>query len=492
VRCTAASTLNDLRTTIGPMARFVEDLALGLPILAGPHGRDPSTVPVSVRDWRAVEVVGLRVACYTHHAEAQPTPETTATCRAVAQALSALGAHVVEALPPRIEEAYELTRQYWRRPESASPDEWIPDGPALLSSEEVERHLLHWDRFRRTLLAWMADYDLVLTPAAEQPAAPHGEPGGGIPGAGPAEADAVHLQERLRAPCGDDRRARGQRAEGDLRDLPRLGDLPPPGIALVHHREYLMLRVSQNRRFIVHDDGTPFFYLGDTAWELFHRLTLAEAELYLRDRTAKGFTVIQAVALAELDGLRTPNTNGDLPLIDDDPARPNEAYFRHVDAVVDLAASLGLHIGMLPTWGDKWNRKWGVGPEIFTPASARAYGEFIGRRYAERPIIWILGGDRPIETEVQHLVVRAMAEGVRAGDGGRHLIGFHTWGPHSSTEYVHDEPWLDLHMCQSGHKRNRENWRFNVGLPAARCAAGAATFPTIDSWSDSRSISWGA
>lgn len=221
-----------------------------------------------------------------------------------------------------------------------------------------------------------------------------------------------------------------------------------------------MLKLSPNRRFLVHDDGRPFFYLGDTAWELFHRLTLSEAERFLRDRAAKGFTVIQAVALAELDGLYTPNMQGDLPLFDHDPQRPNEAYFRHVDTVVEIAESLGLVIGMLPTWGDKWNRKWGVGPEIFTPENAYAYGRFIGQRYAERPIIWIAGGDRPIENEQQRLVVRAMAEGLRAGDGGRHLIGFHTWGAHSSSEYVHDEPWLDLHMCQSGHKRNRENWRF--------------------------------
>ncbi|MCB0151002.1 MAG: DUF4038 domain-containing protein, partial [Caldilineaceae bacterium] len=128
-----------------------------------------------------------------------------------------------------------------------------------------------------------------------------------------------------------------------------------------------MLKISENRRFLVHDDGTPFFYLGDTAWELLHRLTYEETARYLADRAAKGFTVIQAVVLAELDGLHTPNRNGDVPLIDDDPTQPNEAYFAHVDAVVALAASLGLHIGMLPTWGDKWNVKWGVGPEIFTP-----------------------------------------------------------------------------------------------------------------------------
>src|SRR5258706_15522579 len=116
-----------------------------------------------------------------------------------------------------------------------------------------------------------------------------------------------------------------------------------------------MLRISDNRRFIVYDNGTPFFYLGDTAWELFHRCTLDEAEHYLRDRAAKGFTVIQAVALAEIDGLHVPNMQGDVPLIGD-PTRPNEAYFAHVDAVVELAASLGLQIGMLPASGDKSHR----------------------------------------------------------------------------------------------------------------------------------------
>ena len=100
-----------------------------------------------------------------------------------------------------------------------------------------------------------------------------------------------------------------------------------------------MLKVSDNRRFLVHDDGTPFFYLGDTAWELFHRLhARARPSATCSDRAAKGFTVIQAVALAEIDGLHTPNMRGDLPLIDDDPTQPNEAYFAHVDSVVELAA----------------------------------------------------------------------------------------------------------------------------------------------------------
>lgn len=57
------------------------------------------------------------------------------------------------------------------------------------------------------------------------------------------------------------------------------------------------LQVTPNRRFLQYEDGTPFFYLGNTAWELFHRLTLAEADCALTNRIAKGFTVIQAGAV---------------------------------------------------------------------------------------------------------------------------------------------------------------------------------------------------
>ena len=81
------------------------------------------------------------------------------------------------------------------------------------------------------------------------------------------------------------------------------------------------LEVSENGRFLQHENGKPFFYLGETAWELFHRLSLDETEMFLENRRQKGFTVIQAVLLAELDGLRTPSVNGELPLVDLDPSK---------------------------------------------------------------------------------------------------------------------------------------------------------------------------
>lgn len=212
------------------------------------------------------------------------------------------------------------------------------------------------------------------------------------------------------------------------------------------------LKVSDNKRYLVTADGKPFFYLGDTAWELFHRLNREQAEQYLKDRAAKGYTVIQAVVLAELDGLTDPNPYGQTPLVDNDPTKPNEKYFEHVDFIVKKAGELGLTVGMLPTWGDKWHKKWGGGPEIFNPQNAAAYGEWLGKRYKDAPIIWILGGDRPVESEAHKEVIRAMAGGLKKGDGGAHLMTFHPPGGGGSSTWFHTDHWLDFNMRQNGHQ----------------------------------------
>ena len=216
------------------------------------------------------------------------------------------------------------------------------------------------------------------------------------------------------------------------------------------------LRVGPEQRYLYTSDGEPFFWLGDTAWELFHRLDREEAIRYLDDRAEKGFTVIQAVALAELDGLNTPNPYGHTPLIDNDPARPNEAYFKHVDFVIDEAAKRGIYIALLPTWGDKFNLKWGVGPEIFTPENAEAFGQFLGERYGDDPVVWVLGGDRNPDSEGDIEIVDAMARGIDRGNGGGQLMTFHPQGDSNSATWFHERPWLDFNMTQSGHHQQRK------------------------------------
>src|SRR5690554_5474871 len=114
------------------------------------------------------------------------------------------------------------------------------------------------------------------------------------------------------------------------------------------------LSVSDNQRFIIKEDGTPFFWLGDTAWHIFHKLNRMEVDEYLTNRAKRRFNVIQSVALAECDGLRTANRYGRYPLLQNDqgeydPTSPDLTgeyhYWDHVDYVIDKAHELGLYIG---------------------------------------------------------------------------------------------------------------------------------------------------
>ena len=160
--------------------------------------------------------------------------------------------------------------------------------------------------------------------------------------------------------------------------------------------EHGRLEVTKDGHYLQFADGSPFFWLGDTGWELFHRLTLPEIKEYLDNRSAKGFTVIQAVVLAEFGGLRKPNQYGQLPLINSDPATPNNQYFEVIDSAIHMARQRNLFIGLLPSWGDKIIKAWGEGPVVFDSTNAYSYGKWLGNRYKNEPnIIWILGGDRP-------------------------------------------------------------------------------------------------
>src|SRR3569833_2068273 len=105
-------------------------------------------------------------------------------------------------------------------------------------------------------------------------------------------------------------------------------------LAAQHPWPHGRLQVTSDGHYLQYEDGTPFFWLGDTGWELFHRLTLPEIATYLDNRQAKGFNVIQAVALAEFDGLRTPNRYGDVPFADLDPARQNARYWHIIDTTI--------------------------------------------------------------------------------------------------------------------------------------------------------------
>ena len=248
---------------------------------------------------------------------------------------------------------------------------------------------------------------------------------------------------------------------------------------------YAQIKVAPNKRFLETIDGKPFFWLGDTDWELFHRMTREEAVEFIDIRSEQGFNVLQAVALAEFNGIRQPNRYGDYPLNNEDPTEllvtpgnnPDNAYeydyWDHVDFIINHAAEKGMYIGLLPTWGDKVTMMWGEGPVIFNEKNAEVYGRILAQRYSKNwNIIWILGGDRPAiykrkindkEVEGNDVALwRAMAKGIEDVLGKEAFITYHpSGGAYRTSNYIHNESWNDMNAFQSGHgSREAAPWKW--------------------------------
>lgn len=180
----------DALTTLGPMARFVEDLSLIFPIIAGADWYDATIAPVPLGDPSAITLKQLRVAVHTDNGIMTPTAETVAIVRAAADALANAGISIVETRPPGIEQTSEIVSGLFNA-DSATPQmlleqygtteihPWLQpapgaaDRPPVLAAEMADR-LFRWGIFRNQMLAFMESYDVILCPVCAFPAIPHG------------------------------------------------------------------------------------------------------------------------------------------------------------------------------------------------------------------------------------------------------------------------------------------------------------------------------
>ncbi|MEJ7769913.1 MAG: glycoside hydrolase family 140 protein [Chitinophagaceae bacterium] len=232
-----------------------------------------------------------------------------------------------------------------------------------------------------------------------------------------------------------------------------------------------LLRVSKSGRFLVKENGDPFFWLGDTAWNLFIRLNREEAEKYLKDRKSKKFSVIQAHLLGW--EVADKNAYGFAPFNNNDFKSPNDEYWKQVDFIVTTAEQLGLYMGLLPAWASTYTekRKNSKNDSISFPLekdtiAAYQYGRYLGTRYKNnKNIIWILGGDVwGRKDEIYDNLAKGLTETYADGNPFKILISFHPQGgtnrpPATSTsEFYHNKSWLDFNMIQSGHRVGNKNY----------------------------------
>lgn len=218
------------------------------------------------------------------------------------------------------------------------------------------------------------------------------------------------------------------------------------------------LKSSKNGRYFVGQNDQPFLYQADTGWQLFARLTLAEAREYLVARKSHGYTAIQVMLSINPD---SANRMGQKPLIDYDFAKPNDAYFAHAEWVLNIADSLGMLINIAPFWIGCCREGFGVGAkhEVYArsgPDKARQMGQYLGNRFGKfKNIIWTAGGDNDPQSIRAEIV--AMAEGLHK-TAPQQLLTFHAKPPHSSTDLFQYVAWLGYSMIYTYWREKPDQW----------------------------------
>lgn len=198
------------------------------------------------------------------------------------------------------------------------------------------------------------------------------------------------------------------------------------------------LKVSENRRYFTDQQDDPVFWLGTTQWQLFREYTLEEARMIIEKTKGHGFAFAQVMLAGVGDGTK-PNVYGQKPWLSNDPLTPNEEYFKHVDAVVQIARENNLVISMT-IFHQRWRN-------IITREKARAWADWIAHRYKDVPnIVWSMTSEAKAEFAP---VVRELAAGLHEGDGGTHLVTFKPDPAPHPPGFLHDEPWLDFSVMQT-------------------------------------------
>lgn len=206
----------------------------------------------------------------------------------------------------------------------------------------------------------------------------------------------------------------------------------------------MYLQVSDNGTYLTRAN-VPFFWMGDTAWLLFQKLTIEEAYCYLRNRKEKGYNVILADFIHSMN---QPNVYCDYPLHNNDLRYPDQEsnYWKHIDQILDYAKALDLYMVILPVWGSSL-----VKGGNLTADNVKDYMDFVIDRYRScTNIVWLVGGD--VRGDVNEEVFHTMGNMLKENNPAQ-LVGYHPFGRTSSSQWFHSAIWLDFNMFQSGHRR---------------------------------------
>lgn len=232
------------------------------------------------------------------------------------------------------------------------------------------------------------------------------------------------------------------------------------------------LKISENGRYLQHENGKPFFYLADTGWLIFQRMNRDEVKQYFENRKAKGFNVVQCIFYQSYNDR---NVHDDSTYVNKDLTQPKHTpgndpdnaeqydFWDHVDYITEVAANNGIYLSISPTWGQLVLRD-----KNMTKEKAELFAAHLANHFKDKPnVIWMNGGSA--KGDVNTEIWETLGSTIKKNDPN-HLITFHTFGRTQSSTYFQKASWLDFNMFTSGHRRydqddtpkkyGEDNWRY--------------------------------
>jgi hypothetical protein len=230
-------------------------------------------------------------------------------------------------------------------------------------------------------------------------------------------------------------------------------------VSIINSQPHFPLKISENRRYFVDQDGKPFLYHADTGWQIFVQLTTSEALEYMIFRRDQGFNAIQ-VQLAMYP--EQMNRYGQKPFHgDNDFSKPNEVYYDHVAKIISKADSLGLLIVMSQPWLGCCEEGFGGRPDKPIqkngPDKNRQYGRYLGNKFKSfNNLFWIMGGDNDPKTDRESLF--AFFDGLYKSAPKHQLMTYHASPPHSSSDLFQYADWLGFSFIYTYWREKPNQW----------------------------------
>lgn len=216
------------------------------------------------------------------------------------------------------------------------------------------------------------------------------------------------------------------------------------------------LRISENRRYFCHADGTPLFWLGDTHWQMpdTERVDTCnhpehfggecphggQFQHLLADRAARGFNVYQTYPSA------TSAHWWSEPFSRIDPERFRTVFDVQMDRLAEAGMVIALGCG-------HFNNSTRI-----SEADLCRFVRYLVARYGAHPVVWItcqeMNAPENDGKNNRMDVWRAVAGEIAGADGYGHPHSAHQWVLDVETRPLGQEPWHDWFALQGGHRNS--------------------------------------